>query len=241
MFREWTPPPSDGSELGASVLAGGAAGGTAASAAGGAGGAKGSAAGKAATAASSDAAGERPPSEVANIEMRDLWGSFFASAVEVGVAAVRAGHLDVDDVECMEPHVYLGLTGLSLLEAAFRSARNGRPGITLASNVLVRRDRCPEEVVEMFIALEDVRDAVREAGFECGHGDESSPEADFLRRTVVAAGSGTEIESPLGEDARVSLRRMAAKVQSVATTVTQLPFFKANFSNVLMDVATRAE
>lgn len=172
--------------------------------------------------------------EAGEVSMGDLWGSFFASSLVAGEQAVSSGVLPADDVECREGHVYLGLPGLTLLEAVLRSLVVDQPGIVLARRVLVRTEMCPKEVLPMFQELVEVRDELKRLGVA-----KTSDDADFLRQTVLFAGADREITSELAEERRMELRRQAARVQGVATAVTQLSFYKQNFEQVLMDLDER--
>eukprot|EP00656_Telonema_subtile_P012050 TRINITY_DN16041_c0_g1_i1.p1 TRINITY_DN16041_c0_g1~~TRINITY_DN16041_c0_g1_i1.p1 ORF type:complete len:251 (+),score=63.67 TRINITY_DN16041_c0_g1_i1:188-940(+) len=178
---------------------------------------------------------EAPPeASPQDVTMTDLWGSFFKQSELVCLESLRALMLDVDDVEGLEPFLFLGLAALTLLEVVLRS--RGGNGLQLACGIAVTAHTVPEEVAELYSALAQCKVMAEEHAL--GPEDE-----EFLRYAVLfAEAEESEVQEPSGvsEERKTLLRRsVVGAIRSVATQVTQLPFYKSNYLDVLQSAALR--
>lgn len=162
-----------------------------------------------------------------------IWTSFFNRAFEVGEAAVRARLLPVDDLECEEAYLFIGLPSLTILEALHRSLPLD-DGVELATGAVVTRASCPPQHAELLRALLDAKAQLRAAAA-------SPAELQALRRVVLFAASPSAREEALGDEGRRrQLMAVAAAVQALGTLVSQMPFYKARFNQVVALLASGA-
>ena len=98
-------------------------------------------------------------------------------ARQVGEQAISAGIMPSDDVESEEPYLYLGLTSLTMLEAAIRSM--ALPvGFQLSDGMLLTPEQCPADFAELFQVLMEAKRLLIAAEF-------SPEEMNVLRRVAL--------------------------------------------------------
>eukprot|EP00658_Telonema_sp_P-2_P030351 TRINITY_DN22932_c0_g1_i2.p1 TRINITY_DN22932_c0_g1~~TRINITY_DN22932_c0_g1_i2.p1 ORF type:complete len:280 (-),score=59.51 TRINITY_DN22932_c0_g1_i2:251-1090(-) len=179
--------------------------------------------------------GAAAPEEAADISMDDLWGSFFSQSELVCLEALRDGLLSPDAVHELDPFLFIGLPGLTLLEAVLRS--RGNVGLEMSTGLVVTASNVPAEVAGLYRALDTCKLAMEPF-------DLTQHDCEFLRYAVLFAetdGLGVEPTRP-DDERKVALRsQIVATVRSVATQVTQLSFYKANFLDVLESATERSE
>lgn len=140
---------------------------------------------------------------------------------------LRNGLLTAEDIADQEAFLYIGLPALTLLEGVFRSLPlQGK--MAMAAGIIVDDATCPPEFLSLYHALREVKAALLSAGL--------SPQEEQALRAVVLYSSDADKPNPLERvpaDRCAVLNRLAASVQSVSISVTQLPFFKGRFNDIL--------
>ena len=168
--------------------------------------------------------------------MEDLWGSFFRQSELVCLGALQSGSLSLEDVQGLEPFMFIGLPALTLFEAILRS--RAVSGLQLACGVAVTEANVPDEVAELYRAVAECKAAVVE--MELTTEDEA-----FMRYATMFAEADAEdaVEPAMPDDDRKVLlrRRCVGPIGSIATQVTQLSFYKTNYLSVLESAAMRYE
>lgn len=186
----------------------------------------------------------------ANIEL--IWTCFFGQCYEDALAALRAGELQPEDVLDREVFFFIGLPARTLLGTCFRSLDDARTRIicppagcfTLASGLRVWQQNVPPALAPLFGALQQIKTQLADANL--------TPEERSLLQFETLFG-GTDRVHPAARSAgaaagapRADLcHRLAGALGALATQVTQLAFYKANFSAILErldgEVATEME
>lgn len=80
----------------------------------------------------------------------------------------------------LQPFLYIGLSGLTLVEAVIRSA--GAPGLTMSHGISVSDESVPEEMKELYTALVKAKQEY-EAALPI-----TTAELEFVRQSVLFAG-----------------------------------------------------
>lgn len=163
-------------------------------------------------------------------DIGDAWRMFFAQARACGIEALRNGTISAADVEEQEPYLFLGLPGLAVLELVIRSIDAQEGTLVLASGAVLSRQTLPEGQGsrELFgVVMHAVRE-LRTAGF-------CKAQLSRLRHAVLRIEGDTAMEDGTPEAARINCA--ASVFQRIATDVSQLPFFRAHFLEVLEDMA----
>lgn len=163
--------------------------------------------------------------------MAKFWLNFFNAVHNVGQQAVLIGLVDLDDIVCQEPELFLGLPGLAFFECVLRSV--GQPGFVLSSGERVDAE------AKHAASLDAEGQAILQAGEEIKallDEHELSDEVLLaLRNKIVrASGEAVVVPDPI-LDAHVN--RIASKAIAAATTLSQLPFFRALFMLVFSTLA----
>lgn len=155
----------------------------------------------------------------------------------------RAAGRARSQVALLAPKLFLGLPGLVLLRLLVRSnglqdgdQSGGGPSILLLTDGSIMTDenrprnplfdRCFEALLELKRDLKEVGISGRSA---------TDIRLRYLEQFIVSVGRPTDASveaSVLAEDQKVLLGRIAARVQSYATTLSQLPTFKSRFAEV---------
>ena len=158
-----------------------------------------------------------------------IWASVLNRCFAIGEQAIADRLVPIEDVRAEEPYLYLGLVGATILDALRRSlALKSADGIELAIGRTITLATCPSELEPLMKALVAVKQGLIAAAF-------SDVEWQALRRTILWAQAEGKPDPLHGIESgkAVAINRCAAGLQSVATSVTQMPTFKNNFSCVL--------
>lgn len=167
----------------------------------------------------------------------DVWSTLFMRVYDEGRTAIENGWLTVDALD--EPFIYVGLPSLVFADLICRSLQHPGAGLQLYTGLIVHLCNVPEEFIPFFSALLEAKVLLE------GQHEFSGPRAVDLRahlkRRLLAANSehvATEMTPPtMSESLWTGESRVVAKIQSVVLQTTQLPFFKANFQDVLESLA----
>jgi len=147
---------------------------------------------------------------------------------ECGSAALAKGLISEDDVASQEPYLFLGLPGLCILECVLRSSHPSMSptALLLSDGREVKANDLPEEdgVPELFAAMLYAKRVISEANLD--HCRQTRLRCAVLRAEGDEAGD-------------VELARIASVFQRIATDISQLPFFRRNFLNVLEAMSSR--
>lgn len=167
-------------------------------------------------------------------DIGDAWRMFFDQAYACGQAAVAEGTIAVADIEEAEPYLFIGLPGLTLLELVVRSIPAQEGTLVLASGAVLSRDRLPEGQgsAELFAAVTHAVQELKAAAFN---------EADLIRlRRAVLRAEGDVISSHSSHDTTSSrnINTAASLFQNMAIDISQLPFFRAHFLEVLERISS---
>lgn len=159
-------------------------------------------------------------------DISDAWKMFFAQAQACGLKALAAGDISRADIEEQAPFLFLGLPGLTFLEVALRSL-NAREGtLELASGATLSRKELPDGQgsKELFQALMFAIKELKAASFD-------NEELVCLRSAVLCLEGNQPCSDDLERGSKIN--KAASMFQSMATDVSQLPFFRAHFLDVL--------
>eukprot|EP00930_Biecheleria_cincta_P034006 TRINITY_DN23539_c0_g1_i1.p1 TRINITY_DN23539_c0_g1~~TRINITY_DN23539_c0_g1_i1.p1 ORF type:complete len:257 (+),score=26.35 TRINITY_DN23539_c0_g1_i1:123-893(+) len=155
-------------------------------------------------------------------ELSDIWQTFFQQCVVCGLSALQKDLLAKEDVIAQEPYLFIGLPGLCLLECVLRSISLRAPSdsVLFADGRLLRRETIPNEegAPQLFSALLALRERMSQASL-------TDERCDRLRHLVVHA------EGDANGDA--ALTQLGSLLQGLSTDISQLPFFRAHFLEVL--------
>ncbi len=148
---------------------------------------------------------------------------------------LATGAITGEDIQDQEAYLYLGLPALTLLDGVMRSLPLPGDEMVMADGAVITHASCPQEFMPMYQALLDIKLAVIKDGV-------SDDELSALRLHVLHAGHEGSTQTPLKDvstDRVTVLNRITAAVHSVATSVSQQPFFKSCFNTLLSLLAAQ--
>jgi hypothetical protein len=163
-----------------------------------------------------------------------IWECFFGSCYEDALVSLRVGQLKPAHVLDREAFFFIGLPACTLLGACIRSLTQEDGSFVLSNGLLVRQADVPEPMRPLFDALATMRD-------DLGTAPPNETELVFLSdRCLFGSTPGSE-----GGDLTArqqALHRLSGGLQSIATQLSQLPFYKNNFDDILraLDIVATA-
>jgi hypothetical protein len=164
-----------------------------------------------------------------------MWDSFFNRAYEIGEACLASGMITAEDVEDQEAYLYLGLPALTLFDGVMRSLPLPGEEMVMEDGSLITHSTCPSEFMGMYEALLELKVAVLKEKL-------SDAELTALQMHILHTGhEGSDVNPLQGfSTERVTvMNRITAGVHSVATAVSQKPFFKTCFNSLLTLLAAQ--
>lgn len=163
-----------------------------------------------------------------NLELGDIWRAFFQQCVVCGSNALQQKLITKEDVIDQEPYLFIGLSGLCLLECVFRSISLRAPSdaVLFADGRLVSRDSIPSEdgALQLFSALLALKGRISQTSL-------TNERCDRLRYLVLHA------EGDAKGDAE--LTQVGSLLQEISTDISQLPFYRAHFLEVVNKLASQ--
>lgn len=178
----------------------------------------------------------QPPLPVGPVTANTVWRNFMNISVRCGRSAVTSGTLSVEDVEDQEPFLFLGLPALTVFEALMRSLQAPANCIVLSSGHQVTPANVPEEsggrsmLEAMILTKAQIIKTVL-----------SSSEVDALRRKILESDTADSSVDWGSQERRAELMAIVASVHSIATGITQQPFYQDNFALALEQIAKQPE
>lgn len=202
------------------------------------------------------------------IDELEVWGLFFDDICTIGVSLcqntyqqtgltcseeegkLEAAWITVDDIDLQEPFLFIGLPACALFKTIFRSFSD-TDGIVLMNAQRVVRETCPESFREMFDMLMVTKTSLVdiEQGTETGNGKEKGPhlqQADLLwmQQFLLYSSSDQEItitpeRGGPSLERQTQFRHALSHLVGVCIQLTQQPYFKENFMNVLEEISHR--
>jgi hypothetical protein len=165
-----------------------------------------------------------------------MWDSFFNRAYEIAEVCLASGMITAEDVEDQEAYLFLGLPALTLFDGVMRSLPLPGEEMVMEDGSLITHSTCPGEFMGMYEALLEVKMSVLREKL-------SESELTALQLHILHAGHEGSDVNPMrgfsGERVTV-MNRLTAGVHSVATAVSQKPFFKSCFNSLLTLLAAQA-
>lgn len=168
-----------------------------------------------------------------------IWSVFFGQCYADALAALQSGELPPEAVLDREVFFFIGLPARTLLGTCLRSLEAGAAEdiFVLASGLRVRQKHVPPELAPLFSALRQIK-------ADIGACQLSEADRDVLM--FEALFGGTERPPPRASTVEQQERchSLAGALTALATQVTQLAFYKQNFSEILEQldaVATEME
>ena len=171
------------------------------------------------------------PSEVVQVEV--IWDSFFDRAHEISSQCLQLGVLTIDDFQCEEPFLYIGLPSLILIEVVHRSL-DCPDGFILSTGMKLTQGNCPEKEKLLFVSMQASRDRLQLISL-------NKFELAVMKLRMLFAGEESK-EVPPELRVRVSVERLSAinavvaEVTSVAIHLTQEGIFKKRFREIFQNV-----
>lgn len=202
--------------------------------------------------------------ELEDFDEIEVWGMFFDSVCAMGVRLCRGldaqsttdqvdEHMNegqkeevkelwitADDVDMQEPYLFIGLPACTLFMAIFRSF-NDTDGIVLGDSRRIVLQNCPNGFKEMFEMLIVTKNSLLELDSK-GIGDVlTGKDILWMQQFLLYSSSDremtiTEADSP-SEERQTVLRQALSHLVGVCIQLTQQPYFKENFMNVLEEIA----
>ncbi|XP_062511118.1 uncharacterized protein LOC134187022 isoform X2 [Corticium candelabrum] len=165
------------------------------------------------------------------VDVELIWDSLLNRAFFIGKQYLSSGHLTKDDFLSCEPFLYLGLPAVTLFEAAARSV--GYRGIVIATGLEIDESTCPHEHKAVYTAIATIRDFVQALSLR-------QSEFGIVQRTLLFNSDPTkEIHDrdTLDEERKKEINRLVSQVNSIASGVTQMAFFKEHFNGIIQRLA----
>lgn len=170
-----------------------------------------------------------------------IWTGFFEQCYAHGCQALHQGLLTREDVEILDPKLFLGIPGLVILRFMVKSL-NISSGLTKEKTMIYLMDGStmndmnrPKNPLfdKFFLALIEFVDELRLVGIS---GSPTDIRLRYLESYVINVGRPNPAfckeATVLPEPEKVALGRIASRVQSYTTSLSQLPTFKSRFQDV---------
>lgn len=195
------------------------------------------------------------------IDELEVWGLFFDDICTVGVRMCQNSFqkvdvardqekeekeeeeeawISVDDVELQEPFLFIGLPACALFMTIFRSFADPK-GIILMDTRRVVKETCPGTFKEMFEMLMETKRSLMELDAHGGDSQLQHRDILWMQQFLLLSSSSQEItlsDCP-SQERQTNLRHALSHLVGVSMQLTQQPFFKENFMNVLEEIARR--
>lgn len=170
----------------------------------------------------SSAQGER------NLNLGDMWQAFFQQCLACGSNALQQKLIAKEDIIDQEPYLFIGLPSLCLLECVLRSVSPNTPSdaILFADGRLISRDSIPSEdgAPQLFSALLALKGRISQASL-------TNERCDRLRYLALHAEGDAEGDA--------ELTKLGSLLQGISTDVSQLPFYRAHFLEVIKQLTSQ--
>jgi len=204
--------------------------------------------------------------ELEEFDEVEVWGMLFDSVCAMGVRIcrglvtqsttdqldenvkegekedVQAVWITADDVDMQEPYLFIGLPASTLFMTIVRSFRDP-DGIVLKDSRRVVLQNCPDGFQEMFEMLIVTKNSLLELDLS-GKGDVlSGKDILWIQQFLLYSSSDKEMtlceaESP-SEERQTCLRQALSHLVGACIQLTQQPYFKENFMNVLEEISSQ--
>eukprot|EP00617_Octactis_speculum_P025109 CAMPEP_0185745790 /NCGR_PEP_ID=MMETSP1174-20130828/4157_1 /TAXON_ID=35687 /ORGANISM="Dictyocha speculum, Strain CCMP1381" /LENGTH=404 /DNA_ID=CAMNT_0028420001 /DNA_START=135 /DNA_END=1349 /DNA_ORIENTATION=+ len=176
-----------------------------------------------------------------DVPLDKIWTGFFEQCYVHGCQALDQELLTREDVEMLDPKLFLGIPGLVILRHMVKSL-NLSNALPKNKNVIYLMDGSmmddmnrPKNPIfdKFFVALTEFVDELRVVGIS---GSPTDIRLRYLEHYVVSVGrpnpSLCKEANVLPEHEKIALGRIASRVQSYTTSLSQLPTFKSRFQDV---------
>jgi len=170
----------------------------------------------------------------AHIDEREIWGIFFVQVHDAGLWACDTNLVPIDDIEAFEPYLFIGLPALALFNTVARSLVDPA-GLVLKDTRRVLDSNCPPNFRQLFELLLTTKGLLNEIT------PLDANDKSWIRQLLIFSDSDRIIPSGITEDRRVELCRALSHLVSVCSQLTQQPYFKENFLDVLNHIKSSVQ
>ena len=187
---------------------------------------------------------------VTEIDESEVWGLFFEEIYNVGVSylgnsvaqhekkgAPHDAWISPDDIDFQEPYLFFGLPACAMAMSIFRSLSDN-DGIVLSNSKRVVREICPESYSSIFEILMLTKSNFQNLALDGVNIRLTYNDVLWMQQFLLYSSSDKELtlDNCPSEAKQTCFRKLLSDLVGLSMDITQAPYFKENFLNVIEDI-----
>lgn len=190
-----------------------------------------------------------PSDNIQDVDEIEAWGLFFHEVKHLGITFCVGDEsggigkwITQDDIDMQEPFLFIGLPACALFGSIFRSFKDGN-GILLLDGRRIVLANCPTNFKQMFELLMQTKKSLLEVLKEESGVVFDQQDILWMQQFLLYSSSSHEISlSNVPSDERQNqLRNALSHLVGVCIQLTQQPYFKENFLQVLDSISSHID
>jgi hypothetical protein len=171
-----------------------------------------------------------PPGPVSTVSLAEIWDSFFKVCEEYIKEAVKEKLVSVDDIESMEPYLFIGLPSFVVFRMIERSLQYEGTIFLMANNTFVIEENRPKNFLANTIwpILVNLRTELMKL-------KPSSDEIKYMEASLITLKNENKMKQfqEISKERIKEINVVTSKFQSLGTTISRLPQVPRRFGNTL--------